>query len=305
MVTMLKYSVSVYSILFSLVRADFNGANTRGTPGVRGADTRLLANAVQGASNENRGECKAALKQAPPPAMDGVSVLPQGSKPQPDYKDVNSCLAAKRNILNNALHVANNYIRSAVSQPVEKPCVYSMNKESPVCYADKVVKGLLSTPIWTVGVHGNVSEVWYKKQLSDMFVMERPRYVIKKANEQCLTFFPDTQLSAVQNGLGNLLSITGSPAKGQSKSSKECSPCGMKPRKTAEGEGSDGPTCADACSPLGLLYNFSDAISTTDQSDKKVKKPKTKKNKKGSKKSGNSSDNKRSNDDNANNDSDS
>ena len=296
---MLKYSISVYSMLLGLARADYNARTMPGI-GMRGggADAQILNNAVQGQGKDNsQNDCKAAFKQAQPPAVDGISMMPQGSKPQNDYKDVSSCIAAKKNILNNAVHVANNYIRSAVSQPVEKSCVHSMNKESTVCYADKIVKGLLSTPIWTVGVHGNVSEVWYKKQLSDMFVMERPKYVIKKANEQCLTFFPNTQLSAVQNGLGNLLSITGTPAKGQSKMAKDCSPCGMKSRKTAEG--SDGPSCADSCSPLGLLYNFSDSISTVDQNDKKIKKKeKTKKTKKVSKKKSNDN-NKVSNDDNS------
>lgn len=293
---MLKYSVSVYSILLglSLTRAVYLGEDegmtgmpngggmtgmpNGGMPGMPNADIQTLQNAIQrtGGEGVQNAACKAAMKKGPQQTVEGVSLLPQGYNPQEQGdRDVRSCIASKTYLLKNAVNTANEYIRNAVSKPVEKPCVSPMNKESHICFANKMVKDLLSKPIWTVGVHGNVVEVWFKKMLSDMFVMERPKYVIKKANERCLSFFENTQLQAVQNGLGNLLSITGSPAKGPSKS-KECTPCGAKDPKTADGD--NGPSCSDSCNTLGLLYNFSNSISTTSQSGK-ASKPKKKKTK--------------------------
>jgi hypothetical protein len=215
--------------------------------------------------------------------IEGVTMVPQDPL-QDQIRQMemrNKCIHNKMKLQKEFKRKVDTLVRETIRkgknmhQESSKKCIQHMDKASHDCFVKNVLKELYTSPVWKVTIHDNVSQLWYDKMLVMMFVLESIGYDISSEEKECFTFFPTSSVSAEENALGHVLSLTGKPLTGKAHGSgSECRPCTdfVKGEKnTLEGT---GMKCSNSCDPSNILFENSNFVRVNKNGEKPSKKQK-------------------------------
>lgn len=191
-------------------------------------------------------------------SVEGVQVQPydpltdQINMAQRQQKCMENKMKQEKEIQRKVDQVMREEMQKAKSQPPKPQCVTKLNRDQHSCFIDKVLNAFYKTPVWTIAIHNNVAQLYYKGALQLMIVYEKIKYNVAPKAKECLSFFPFTNIYAEENALGHVVKVTGTPADGKKKKGSECRPCSDFLKKTTEGKAKN---CSNSCDSLTAFIN--------------------------------------------------